>query len=351
MSQNKEQNFLNAVLNNIEDGIVACNNEGVLTLFNRATKKFHGLPQEALSADKWSEHYNLYMADGKTQMQRKDIPLFRALKEEKVQDVEMVIAPKNGPNRILLASGQALYDHKGAKIGAVVSMHDITERKKAEELLRKSHDTLEKKVKERVKELRCLQNISEIVERKGEELEKILLSVVKIIPPSWQYPEITCVRIKIKGDVYLSEKFHQTQWVQSQDVYVHSKSVGKLEVFYLEEKPNFEEGPFLKEERNLINIIAERLGRIVERIEAEQKRKKAEMKKDELIEKLQKALGEIKTLRGIIPICSYCKKIRDDKGAWEIIEAYISKHSDAQFSHGACPECYKKQMEELENEE
>jgi len=66
--------------------------------------------------------------------------------------------------------------------------------------------------------------------------------------------------------------------------------------------------------------------------------------------KLQKALNEIKTLRGIIPICSYCKKIRDDKGAWERIEAYISKNSEAQFSHGACPECFKKQIDELNRE-
>ncbi len=64
-------------------------------------------------------------------------------------------------------------------------------------------------------------------------------------------------------------------------------------------------------------------------------------------EELQDALKEIKTLHGIIPICSYCKKIRDDKGAWDIIEAYICDHSDAQFSHGVCPDCYKKAMEEM----
>lgn len=58
--------------------------------------------------------------------------------------------------------------------------------------------------------------------------------------------------------------------------------------------------------------------------------------------KLLNSLEEVKTLRGIIPICSYCKKIRDDKGAWEIIEAYISEHSDATFSHGICPDCLKK---------
>jgi len=74
----------------------------------------------------------------------------------------------------------------------------------------------------------------------------------------------------------------------------------------------------------------------------------AEGEKEKLIKKLQKALEEIKTLQGIIPICSYCKKIRDDKGAWDIIEAYICKHSEAQFSHGICPECYKIQMEDMD---
>lgn len=57
---------------------------------------------------------------------------------------------------------------------------------------------------------------------------------------------------------------------------------------------------------------------------------------------LQKALNEIKTLRGIIPICSNCKKIRDDKGYWQQIEVYITEHSEADFSHGICQECVKK---------
>ena len=61
-----------------------------------------------------------------------------------------------------------------------------------------------------------------------------------------------------------------------------------------------------------------------------------------LINALQIALDEIKTLKGIIPICSYCKKIRDDKGYWERIESYIEKHSTAEFSHGICKECANK---------
>ncbi len=65
-------------------------------------------------------------------------------------------------------------------------------------------------------------------------------------------------------------------------------------------------------------------------------------------ENLNEALAEIKTLRGIIPICSYCKKIRDDKGLWKQLEAYLHSHSEAEFTHGACPECFNKQMEGIE---
>ena len=71
-------------------------------------------------------------------------------------------------------------------------------------------------------------------------------------------------------------------------------------------------------------------------------RKRAEQEKQELIETLTTALEEINTLRGILPICCECKKIRDDAGYWTQIEAYISKHSDVGFSHGICPDCIEK---------
>ena len=57
---------------------------------------------------------------------------------------------------------------------------------------------------------------------------------------------------------------------------------------------------------------------------------------------MKKALDDIKTLKGIVPICSHCKKIRDDKGYWNQIEVYIQDHSEAEFSHGMCPECSDK---------
>ena len=60
------------------------------------------------------------------------------------------------------------------------------------------------------------------------------------------------------------------------------------------------------------------------------------------VRELEDALSRVKTLQGLLPICSYCKKIRDDRNYWQQVEAYISNHSEAQFSHGICPECLKK---------
>ena len=71
-------------------------------------------------------------------------------------------------------------------------------------------------------------------------------------------------------------------------------------------------------------------------------RKEAEHQREELIAQLRQALATIKTLRGLLPICASCKRIRDDDGYWQQLEAYISDHSEATFSHGICPECVKK---------
>jgi len=71
-------------------------------------------------------------------------------------------------------------------------------------------------------------------------------------------------------------------------------------------------------------------------------RKRAEREREKLIEDLRKARAEIKTLKGIMPICSYCKKIRDDTGYWNQLDQYIKEHSEAKLSHGVCPESAKK---------
>lgn len=129
----KERRFLKALLDNLSDGIVACDEKGMLTLFNKAARDFHGLPHAPLPPEQWSDHFDLYRADGQTPMNMDEIPLFRAFRGEIVRNSEMVIAPKVGQVRNLLASGQAFFNESGEKLGAVVAMRDISDRKRAEE--------------------------------------------------------------------------------------------------------------------------------------------------------------------------------------------------------------------------
>lgn len=99
---------------------------------------------------------------------------------------------------------------------------------------------------------------------------------------------------------------------------------------------------------NVTSSSGEIVGRMASFIDIT-KRKEVEADREKLVSKLQEALNKIKTLKGIIPICAACKKIRDDKGYWNQIESYIKEHSEADFSHGICPECAEKLYPELYN--
>ncbi len=141
------------------------------------------------------------------------------------------------------------------------AQREVAERRKAEEVLRQKTHALG----ERVKELKCLYRISDLVEKPGVSLEEILQGTINLIPPAWQYPEVTCARLNLEGQDYRTQNFSETRWKKTSDIFVDGKPIGTLEVGYLEEKPEADDGPFLNEERYLIKEIAERLGHIAER--------------------------------------------------------------------------------------
>lgn len=124
-------------------------------------------------------------------------------------------------------------------------------------------------LRERVKELNCLYGVSRVVEHCGRSVDKLLQGIVDLLPGSWQYPEVCCARVILEGREYVTAKFSTSDWKQSAGIGVGGEPAGVVEVYYLERMPELDEGPFLKEERLLINALAERIGKAVERIRAE----------------------------------------------------------------------------------
>jgi len=131
-------------------------------------------------------------------------------------------------------------------------------------------DKVESALRERIKELNCLYGVSQLAERNFNSLDNMLEALVNFLPYSWQYPDVTCARIVFEGKTYKSKEFGVTEWRQSARIYVYSEPVGEVAMFYLEERPPADEGPFLKEERALIDALADQIGIIATRISAEE---------------------------------------------------------------------------------
>jgi len=144
--------------------------------------------------------------------------------------------------------------HEGREV-IIAALCDITERKEVDKVLRERTRDLG----ERIKELNCLYDISQVAQRPGLSLSEMMQGTVDLIPAGWQYPEITYARIRLQDRVFESGRFEKTKWRQTTDISVDGARLGSVEIFYLEERPDAHEGPFLKEERDLIEAIAERL--------------------------------------------------------------------------------------------
>ena len=157
---------------------------------------------------------------------------------------------------------------------ALCLARDITNRKRVDD----EKNTLLHDLGERVKELRCLYGISKLVERSEFSLDELLQRTVELLPSAWQYPDIACARIVIGNQEFKTVNFSESSWRQRANFKIGKEETGFVEVLYFEERPAAGEGPFLKEERDLINAVAERLGRIIERVRTQRALKENEDK-------------------------------------------------------------------------
>lgn len=141
-TEDKHQ-LLEAVLNNVDAGVAACDEAGNLTVFNRAARAYIGDPVRT-GAEEWARHYRVYDASGQHLLTPEQLPLYQALKGETVKNVELLVRPVGKPERTLLANGSAYGTGAGHQGGAVVVLHDITVQKELERSLKHqaTHDLL-----------------------------------------------------------------------------------------------------------------------------------------------------------------------------------------------------------------
>jgi len=135
-----------------------------------------------------------------------------------------------------------------------------------------AHQRAQWALRERVKELTCLYGIARVVEQPGLAFDDVLQRIVGLLPSAWQYPDVTAAAITFDGSRQANPGFRADAQRQSAAIVVRGESRGLVEVVYLEEKPSVHEGPFLAEERSLIDEVARQVGLWVERLEGQEEK-------------------------------------------------------------------------------
>jgi len=251
----------------------------------------------------------------------------RLFKERGTQHYEWKVNNKTGKMLNVIFDKASLINDDGTIAGLIGIITDITKRKKVEEDLKISE--------EKFKKISSSANDAIIQMNNKGEIVFWNPAAEKLFGYTWEEVNTKDLHQLLVPARYLQE-FNKGFKIFKRNG--QGSIIGKkIELFALRKN-----GSEFEIELSLSSYQAHGIWNTVGIIRDISKRKAIEKEKEKLIRNLKTALDEIKTLKGIVPICASCKKIRDDKGYWNHLETYIQKHSQAEFSHGICPDCAKK---------
>lgn len=236
--------------------ILKMDTEGRVTFFNEFAEQFFGLTKEEVLGKNV-----IGTIVPPTESSGRDLSgLIRKICSgaKEYQNNENENITRNGRRVWIRWTNRPILDEKGNPIGILSVGNDITERRQMEELLKRQAQELE----QRVKELRCLYWISELIEREGS-IEIILQGLVELFPMAFQYPAITKVRIDIGDRAYGHLESGEVSAGLQEEIRVGDRPYGSVRVYYRQECPEVEEGPFFHEEKELVGVLASRLGRLI----------------------------------------------------------------------------------------
>ncbi|MFC1931220.1 PAS domain S-box protein [Chloroflexota bacterium] len=263
-SLKESEAWFSATLRGIGDAVIATDGKGNVKLMNPVAQKLTGWNEKDAVGNTLVDIFNIVNEETGKQAEN---PVARVIREGVVVGLanHTALIAKDGTRCSIDDSGAPIKDEKGNVIGVILVFRDVTEQRK-----------LEHNLNERLKELSCLYGIASITERPGITIDEIYQQTVELLPQNWQRPEVACAQLIIGDKEFKTANYRETRWRQTADIKVHGIKAGTVGVGYLKERPASDEGPFLEEERQLINAVAERLGRITERIQTEESLKESE---------------------------------------------------------------------------
>ena len=260
----------------------------------------------------------------------------KLIEKKTKQTCELKLTKKDETEFYVQLDSNAVKEGAGNLCVIQTSLSDISKRKQAEMAFIATKQEIESIIKAvpdiiyRLDPKGRLSYISDSVKRYGYQPDELIgTSVIKLVYPADRVKTIHRIKERRTGD--RSTKSFETRLItRNQTPVSFEVFIISAEGLYSPAKSGL--GTFLGTQGIARDITA---------------RKQAEEEREKLISKLQEALDNIKTLKGLLPICASCKNIRDDRGYWNQIEAYITYHSEAEFSHGICPDCAKKLYSDL----
>lgn len=181
-----DREFLNSLLENLSDGIVACTDTGKLTMFNKASRNLYGIENIMLTPEQWDESCAIYDSDGITPLLKTETPLYLAMNGEEVKNMEIVIHPKGLEPRVVLCSGKAIYSEYNKMLGAVVVLRDITESRAREKELIKISNELVDRAKELESSNRELEQFAHTVSHDLQEPLRMITSFMKLLETKYE---------------------------------------------------------------------------------------------------------------------------------------------------------------------
>jgi len=336
-------------------GIVIINTRGKIIEFNKTAHQDHGYSREEFAK---LDVFDIdpFQSPGEIRASLREVlkkgeatfEVKHRSKDGRIRDVHVIA-------QVVNLSGERVFQ---------AIWHDITERKGVEKTLREYREHLERLVKERTAELSRVNNelqrdisMRKMAEARLRESEERFRGIFEdgplgmiILKPGDRIVNANkafCDMVGFTGPVLEGNSFldiiHPEDQQRAGEL-LRQLVRGELPLFQFEYRITKKDGDHLWA-NSVTTALHNEHGTLIHALSMIQDitgRKMAEQKQEMLIQELQDAMAKIKLLRGLLPMCAWCKKIRDDNGYWKKVETYIEEHSDAHFTHGICPDCLKE---------